>query len=212
MISLKSKWRMQPVSSLYWVTGLKKRKINHLLNKHFFLLGDSQFFEDWHSSSAHFIYFGLGQLWLWEFDYVKNSLTDVLLSSFTHWMVSNSLWHHRLQRARLPSVPQASLTTSQSLPKFISIESVMPSNHLTLYHPFLLPSIFPSIRVFSNESAFCTKCPKYWKFSFSISPSNEYSGLISFKIDWLIGVNKNNFKKSDNFQNPSVTFIKTFFS
>ena len=87
----------------------------------------------------------------------------------------------------------------------------MPSNHLILCHPFLLPSIFPSIRVFSNESAFCIKCPKYWKFSFSISPSNEYSGLISFKIDWLIGINKNNFLKSDNFQNPSVMFIKTFF-
>ena len=61
----------------------------------------------------------------------------------------------------------------------------MPSNHLTLCHPLLLPSIFPSIRVFSNESAFCIRWPKYWSFSFSISPSNEYSGLISFRMDWL---------------------------
>ena len=62
----------------------------------------------------------------------------------------------------------------------------MPSNHLILCHPLLLlPSIFPSIRVFSNESALCIWCPKYWSFSFSISPSNEYSGLISFRIDWL---------------------------
>ena len=68
----------------------------------------------------------------------------------------------------------------------MSIESVMPSNHLILCHPlFLPPSIFPSIRVFSNESALCIRWPKNWSFSFSISPSNEYSGLISFKVDWL---------------------------
>ena len=67
-----------------------------------------------------------------------------------------------------------------------SIESVMPSNHLILCHPLLfLPSIFPSIRVFSNESALCIRCPKFWSFSFSISPSNEYSGLISFRMDWF---------------------------
>ena len=67
----------------------------------------------------------------------------------------------------------------------MSIESVMPSNHLILCHPFLLPSIFPSIRVFSNESVLCISWPKYWSFSFSISPSNEYSGLISFRTDWF---------------------------
>ena len=68
----------------------------------------------------------------------------------------------------------------------MSIKSVMPSNHLILCHPFLLPpSIFPSIRVFSNESALHIRWPKYWSFSFSISPSNEYSGLISFRIDWF---------------------------
>ena len=67
-----------------------------------------------------------------------------------------------------------------------SIESVMPSNHLILCHPLLfLPSIFPSIRVLSNESALCIRWPKYWSFSFNISPSNEYSGLISFRMDWL---------------------------
>ena len=83
---------------------------------------------------------------------------------------------------------QASLafTNSQSLLKPTSFESVMPSNHLVLCHPFLLlPSIFTNIRVFSNESALCIKWPVYWSFSFSISPSNEYSGLIYFKIDWL---------------------------
>ena len=75
---------------------------------------------------------------------------------------------------------------SWSLLKLMSIKSVMPSSHLILCHPLLLlPSIFPSIRVFSNESVFPIRWPKYWSFSFSISPSNEYSGLISFRMDWL---------------------------
>ena len=79
-----------------------------------------------------------------------------------------------------------SITTSWSLLKLMSIESVMPSNHLILCHPlFLLPSIFPSIRVFSNELALSIRWPKYWSFSFNISPSNEYSGLTSFRMDWL---------------------------
>ena len=79
-----------------------------------------------------------------------------------------------------------SITNSHSLLKLMSIESVMPSNHLILCHPFLLlPSIFSSIRVFSNKSVLHIRWPKYWHFSFSISPSNEYSGLISFRVDWL---------------------------
>ena len=79
-----------------------------------------------------------------------------------------------------------SIVNSQSLLKLMSIELGMPSNHLTLCHPLLfLPSIFPSIRVFSNESALCIRWPKYWSFSLSINPSNEYSELISFRMDWL---------------------------
>ena len=79
-----------------------------------------------------------------------------------------------------------SITNSWSPPKPISIESVMPSNHLILCYPLLLlPSIFPSIRVFSNESTFHVKWPKYWSFSFNINPSNEHPGLISFRMDWL---------------------------
>ena len=79
-----------------------------------------------------------------------------------------------------------SVTSSQSLLKLMSIESVMPSNYLILCHPLLLlPSIFPSIRVFSSELVLRIRWPKYWSFSFSISPSNEQSGLISFRIDWL---------------------------
>ena len=79
-----------------------------------------------------------------------------------------------------------SITNSWRLLKLMSIESMMPSNHLILCHPLLLlPSIFPRIRVFSNESVLRIRWPKYWSFSFSISPSNEYSGLISFRIDWL---------------------------
>ena len=79
-----------------------------------------------------------------------------------------------------------SITNSQSLLKLMSIELIMPSNHLILCHPlFLLPSIFPSIRVFSSESVLCIRWAKYWSFSFNISPSNEYSGLISLRIDWF---------------------------
>ena len=79
-----------------------------------------------------------------------------------------------------------SITNSWSLLKLMSIESVIPSNHLILCHPlFLLPSILPSTRVFSNESALHIRWPKYWSFSFNISPSNEHSGLISFRMDWL---------------------------
>ena len=83
---------------------------------------------------------------------------------------------------------QASLyiTNSQSLPKLTCIESVMPSNHLILCHPLLLlPSVFPDIRIFSNESTLHIRWPKYWSFSFNISPSNEHPGLISFRMDWL---------------------------
>ena len=79
-----------------------------------------------------------------------------------------------------------SITNSQSLLKLMSIELVMPSNHLILCHPLIVPpSIFPSITVFSNESVLQSRWPKYWSFSFSISPSNEYSGLISLRTDWL---------------------------
>ena len=78
-----------------------------------------------------------------------------------------------------------SITNSRSSLRLMSIESVMPSNHLLLCRPLLPPSIFPSIRVFSNESVLHIRWPKYWSFSFSVSPSNEHSGLISFRMDWL---------------------------
>ena len=87
-----------------------------------------------------------------------------------------------------PAARQASLSisNSRSFLKLMSIKLVIPSNHFILCHPLLLLlSIFPSVRVFSNESVLCIRCPKYWSFSFSISPSNEYSGLISFRMDWL---------------------------
>ena len=85
-----------------------------------------------------------------------------------------------------PRQASQSITNSRSLPKLIYIEALMPSNHLLLCRPLLLlPSIFPSIRVFSNRSALCIRWPEYWNFSFNISPSNEHSGLISFRIDWL---------------------------
>ena len=99
-----------------------------------------------------------------------------------------SLSHVRLFVTPWTAAHQASLsiTNSQSLLKFMSIESVMPSNHLILCRPLLYPpSIFLSIRVFSNKSVLQIRWPKYWSFSFSISPSSEYSGMISFRMDWL---------------------------
>ena len=122
-----------------------------------------------------------------------------MFKSFIKWIMWNSNIFHQfssvqsLSHVQLFATPwttarQASLsiTNSQSPPKPMSIESVMPSNHLILCRPLLLlPSIFPSIRVFSNESALCIRWPKYWNFSFNISPTNEHSGLISFRMDWL---------------------------
>ena len=102
--------------------------------------------------------------------------------------VQFSLSHVQLFATPWTAVGQASLsiTNSQSLLKLVSIDLVMPSNHLILYLPLLiLPSIFPSIRVFSNKSTLHIRWPKYWSFSFSISSSNEYSGLISFRIHWF---------------------------
>ena len=113
------------------------------------------------------------------FVYLCANTTMLLLLLFSHEVVSNSLRPHGLQHVRLP------FTISQSLLKLMSIESVIPSYHLILHHPLLLPSIFPRIRVFSSELALHIRCPKYWSFSFSISPSNEYSGLVSFRIDWF---------------------------
>ena len=111
------------------------------------------------------------------------------ISSWTrvHVTLSQLLTRVQLFAAPWNAACQASLsiTNSRSLPKCISIESVMPSNHLILYHPLLLlPSIFPSIRVFSNELALCIRLPKYWSFSLNISPSNEHQRLIS-RMDWL---------------------------
>ena len=116
-----------------------------------------------------FVYEGV---WLWKGQFSSiQSLNHVQLFA-TPWTAA--------QQASL------SITSSRNLLKFMSIESVMPSNHLIFCCPLLLlPSIFFSIRVFSNESALHIRWPKYWSFSISISPSNEYSGVISFKMDWL---------------------------
>ena len=107
-------------------------------------------------------------------------LNNKMILQFSHSVVSSSLRHHGLQHASL------SIANSRSLLKLMPIGSVMSSNHLILCHPLLLlPSIFPSIRVFSNELSLPIRWPKYWSFSFSISPSNEHPGLISFRMDWL---------------------------
>ena len=100
---------------------------------------------------------------------------------FSCSVVSDSLWPHGLQHARLPCASPAPRAYSN-----ISIALVMPSNHLILCRPLLFPlSIFSIIRVFSNKTVLCIRWPEYWSFSYSISPSNEYSGLISFRVDWL---------------------------
>ena len=104
------------------------------------------------------------------------------VSQFSRSVVSDSLRPHESQHAR----PPCPITNSRSLLILMSIELVMPSNHLILCHPLLLPpSLFPSIRVFCNESVLRIRWPKYWSFSFSISSSNEYSGWISFRMDWF---------------------------
>ena len=111
-----------------------------------------------------------------------------VVSSTGSFSSLQSLSHVRLFSTPWTAAHQASLsiTDSQSLLRFMSIESVMPSDHLILSCPLLLlPSVFPSIKVFSSESVLRIRLPKYWSFSFSISPSSEYSGLISFRIDWF---------------------------
>ena len=132
---------------------------------------------------------------IWAIDSFPNELITCFVKKFPiavfiflQFSSVQLLSHVRLFATPWITARQASLsiTNSRSLPKLMSIELMIPSNHLILCRPLLLlPSIFPSIRVFSKESALHIRWPKYWSFSFSISPSNEYSGLISFRMDWL---------------------------
>ena len=129
---------------------------------------------------------------------IKSCLCRYSVSSVTQLCLTVTPWIAALQAS-------LSITNSWSLLKLMSIESVIPSNHLILYRPLLLlPSIFPSIRIISNESVLHIRWPKYWSFSFSISPSNGYSGLISFGMDWL--------SLKPNFSLSPFTFIKRLFS
>ena len=122
-------------------------------------------------NSVDYIVHGVTESWTW----LSNFHFHFLSVQFSCSIVSSSLWRHELP-----------ITNSQSSPKPISFESMMPPNHLILCRPLLLlPSIFPSIRVFSNELALCIRWPKYWSFSFNISPTNEHPGLISFRMDWI---------------------------
>ena len=116
----------------------------------------------------------------------RSQKRNVVVQSFSHVQLIVTPWTTACQAS-------LSFTISRSLLELMSTESMMPSNHLILCHPLLiLPSIFPSIRVFSNKLTLQIRGPKYWTFSFGISPSNEYSGLISFRIDWfdLLAVQK----------------------
>ena len=127
---------------------------------------------------AHFLIILFFTVKFWE-SFILDIVVIVIVQSLSHIQTFVTSW----TAARQSSL---SFTISRSLLKLMSIESVMPSNHLILCHPLLLlPSIFPSIRVFSNESVLPIRWTKYWNFSYSISPSNEYSGLISFRIDWF---------------------------
>ena len=115
----------------------------------------------------------------WHF--TQSGLLTAHSVQFSRSVMSDSLRPHELQHAQA----SLSIINSRSPPKPMSIESVMTSNHLILCRPLLLPSIFPTIRVFSNESGLGIRWPKYWSFSFNISPSNEHPGLISFRMNWL---------------------------
>ena len=135
--------------------------------------------DEWKLEVFHSGFFWVGRLGGW---------CGQLLSQKTQFSSVQLLSRVRLFATLWTAACQASLsiTNSQSLLKLMSTELVMPSSHLILCRPLLLlPSIFPSIRVFSNESALSIRWPKYWSFNFSISPSNEHSGLISFRMDWL---------------------------
>ena len=138
-----------------------------------------------------------------------------IVSKFTHQF--NSVSHVRLVATPRTAARQASLsmTNSRSLLKLMSFDLMMLSNHLILCRPlFLLPSIFPSISVFANESALRIRWPKYWSFSFSISPSNDYSGLISFRIDWFDLLEVQGALKSllqHHSSKPSILQHSTFF-
>ena len=124
------------------------------------------------SPQGSVVWSGIGWLWDTQFQLMGFSSVAQSCPTMTAWTAAHQA--------------SLSITNSWSLHRLMSIESVMPSNHLILCHPLLLlSSIFPSIRVFSNESVLCIRWPKHWSFSFSISPSNEYSGLISFRIDWF---------------------------
>ena len=136
---------------------------------------------DWHSASQHHWAVTCSDrgTWDWSPPLLGVNVTVSSFQSLSHVRFFETPWTAARQASR-------SIINSQSSPKPMSIDSVMPSNHLILCCPLLLlPSIFPSIRVFSSESAFCIRRPKYWSCSFKISPTNEHPGLISFRMDWL---------------------------
>ena len=131
---------------------------------------------------------------------------------YAGFLVVQSLTHDWLVATPGPAAHQASLSAiSLSLLKLMSIEPMMLSNHLIFYrHLLFLPSIFASIKVFSNESAFPSRWPEYWSFSFKISPSNEYSGLISFRIDWFaLLASQGTLKSLLQYHSSKASFLKT---
>ena len=130
-------------------------------------------------------YFTISNLFLLLYSYRITESKPYLLGGLPSIQFSHSVMSDSVTPQTAACQVSLSITNSQSLPKLIPIEVVMPSNHLILCCPLLLPSIFPSVRVFSNKSVLHIRWLKYWSFSFSISPFKEYSGLISFRMDWL---------------------------
>ena len=129
-------------------------------------------------------------------------------------VIENSIIFLLISRVQLFVTPWTAACQASLSIELMSIESVMPSNHLILCRPLLLlPSIFPSIRVFSNESVLCIRWPKYWSFSFSISPSDEYSGLIFFRMDWLFSLQHKTLKSlfQHHSSKASVLWHSVFF-
>ena len=177
----RGKWQVKAISNHVWdyLWILNRHDRHHPLSKVFNFLLSLFSLETCPSTTFWWDFPGKSRL---ELTLKRGICVSVQFSSV------QSLSHVRLFATPWTAARQASLsiTNSQRQPKPMSIKSVMPSNHLILCHPLLLlPSIFPRIIVFSDESVYCMRWPKYWSFSFNISPSNEHPGLISFRMDWL---------------------------
>ena len=172
LLAVNIRWMAIPfiglINKVYSVLSRNKRHSFHFYQECYWTMYS---IVEWNSWPTQYLY---------KYRVVENLFSFSSVQSLSRVRFLGALWTAVAHQA------SRSITNSRSLLKLMSIESEMPSNHLILCCPLLLPpSVFPSIKVFSNKSALCVRWPKYWGFSFSISPSSDYSGLISFRIDWL---------------------------